>query len=108
MFYHLSIFKLSSTNCRSQKFIVLFETEKLCIFFFSLSVKRGECFGLIGVNGAGKSTTFKMVLGALTPSDGDVTVSCKRIGYCPQQSSIDQFIKTSKLLEVLSMKISSC
>ena len=46
-----------------------------------------------------------MVLGALTPSDGEVTVSCERIGYCPQQSSIDQFIKTSKLLEVLIVKI---
>merc|ERR550532_2805509 len=66
----------------------------------SLSVKRGECFGLIGVNGAGKSTTFKMVLGALTPGDGDVLVSCQRIGYCPQQNSIDPFIKTSKLLEI--------
>ena len=25
----------------------------------------GECFGLIGVNGAGKSTTFKMILGSV-------------------------------------------
>ena len=80
--------------------------RKRTYFSFSLSVKRGECFGLIGVNGAGKSTTFKMVLGALSPSDGDLSVNCERIGYCPQQSSIDQFIKTSKLLEVLIVKIS--
>ena len=33
-------------------------------------------------------------------------MNCERIGYCPQQSSIDQFIKTSKLLEVLMVKIS--
>ena len=29
-----------------------------------LGIPRGQCFGLLGVNGAGKSTTFKMVTGA--------------------------------------------
>merc|ERR1719410_2634451 len=80
------------------KFYKTLSTKFKAVDNLSLSVKRGECFGLIGVNGAGKSTTFKMVLGALSPSGGDLSVNCERIGYCPQQSSIDQFIKTSKLL----------
>lgn len=33
-------------------------------------VKRGECFGLLGVNGAGKSTTFKMLTGEELPNSG--------------------------------------
>lgn len=33
-------------------------------------VKPGECFGLLGVNGAGKSTTFKMLTGEEIPTTG--------------------------------------
>lgn len=33
-------------------------------------VKLGECFGLLGVNGAGKSTTFRMLTGEDIPSTG--------------------------------------
>ena len=35
-----------------------------------LTVDRGECFGLLGTNGAGKSTTFKMLSGDVLPSKG--------------------------------------
>ena len=31
----------------------------------SVGIAAGECFGLLGVNGAGKSTTFKILTGAL-------------------------------------------
>eukprot|EP00501_MAST-03F_sp_TOSAG23-6_P000910 GSMAST32.ASY1.ANO1.946.1 assembled CDS len=33
-------------------------------------IPQGECFGLLGVNGAGKSTTFKMLSGDVLPSSG--------------------------------------
>ena len=35
----------------------------------------GNCYGLIGVNGAGKSTFLKILSGQLEPSKGDVTIS---------------------------------
>jgi len=38
----------------------------------SFSVGRGECVGFIGANGAGKSTTIKMITGILTPTAGTV------------------------------------
>uniref|UniRef100_A0A671G5F2 ATP binding cassette subfamily A member 3 n=1 Tax=Rhinolophus ferrumequinum TaxID=59479 RepID=A0A671G5F2_RHIFE len=61
----------------------------------SLAVQKGECFGLLGFNGAGKSTTFKMLTGEETITSGDAFVGGysissdigkvrQRIGYCPQ------------------------
>lgn len=41
----------------------------------SFSVQRGEIFGLLGANGAGKSTTFRMLCGLLPASGGQLTVA---------------------------------
>src|SRR5690606_12484785 len=40
----------------------------------ALDVARGEVLGLLGVNGAGKSTTLRMVAGVLAPSAGTVRI----------------------------------
>lgn len=45
----------------------------------SFTVEEGEMFALIGENGAGKSTTIKMLTGILTPSDGEIVIN----GYVP-------------------------
>jgi ABC-2 type transport system ATP-binding protein len=45
----------------------------------SFEVSEGEMFALIGENGAGKSTTIKMLTGILTPSAGDIVIN----GYVP-------------------------
>ncbi|XP_059481121.1 phospholipid-transporting ATPase ABCA1-like isoform X2 [Neocloeon triangulifer] len=61
----------------------------------SFRVDRGECFGLLGVNGAGKSTTFRMLTGSAPPTEGDALLGGSRLkmnrrnflsglGYCPQ------------------------
>lgn len=41
----------------------------------TFSVKKGEVFGLLGANGAGKSTTFRMLCGLLPPSAGNLRVA---------------------------------
>jgi lipopolysaccharide transport system ATP-binding protein len=51
---------------RSRKF------EVLCDLTFE--VRQGEAFGIIGRNGAGKSTTLGLIAGVLIPSSGQVTV----------------------------------
>eukprot|EP01036_Dinobryon_divergens_P039319 gene39319-51817_t len=61
----------------------------------SLAIPNGECFGLLGINGAGKSTTLSMLTGETPPSHGQLSLNgmdllteihkCRRyIGYCPQ------------------------
>ncbi|TSA45396.1 ABC transporter ATP-binding protein [bacterium] len=43
----------------------------------SFSVQRGEIFGMLGVNGAGKSTTMNILIGLLTPTSGKITIMGK-------------------------------
>lgn len=40
----------------------------------SVTIREGQVFGLIGTNGAGKSTTMRMIAGVLKPDEGSVTV----------------------------------
>jgi ABC-2 type transport system ATP-binding protein len=65
----------------------------------SFSVRRGEIFGLLGANGAGKSTTFRMLCGLLPASAGTLTVAGHdlrhaaakargRLGYMAQRFSL--------------------
>ena len=65
----------------------------------SFTVARGEIFGLLGANGAGKSTTFRMLCGLLPPSEGRLRVAGfdlrtasaparGRIGYMAQRFSL--------------------
>jgi ABC-2 type transport system ATP-binding protein len=49
----------------------------------SFHVERGEIFGYLGANGAGKSTTIRMLCGLLAPSSGDATVAGHAISRDP-------------------------
>ena len=48
--------------------------EMFAVRDLSFTLQRGERVGLIGENGAGKSTTLKMLTGILVPSSGDLRV----------------------------------
>lgn len=59
-----------------------------------LEVRRGEVFGLLGPNGSGKTTTIKLLLGLLFPTEGEALVFGKpasdvakneRLGYLPER-----------------------
>src|SRR5438309_8899192 len=65
----------------------------------SFDVRRGEIFGFLGSNGAGKSTTIRMLCGLLKPSSGSASVGGvdvtrdpegvkRRIGYMSQRFSL--------------------
>ena len=41
----------------------------------SFAVRQGECVGIIGTNGSGKSTILKIITGVLNPTSGNVTVN---------------------------------
>src|SRR6201987_6265512 len=45
----------------------------------SLSIRKGESVGIIGVNGSGKSTLLQLIAGVLQPTTGRVQVNAKRV-----------------------------
>jgi len=49
-----------------------------------MQINRGDSIGLIGVNGAGKSTFMKIFLGELKCDTGELTRNTQKIGYLPQ------------------------
>ena len=54
---------------------------------FSLTIRRGERWAVMGRNGAGKSTLLKMIAGATTPDAGSVRLGASlQMGYFAQQS----------------------
>ena len=53
--------------------------KKLAVNNLNLKINDGEVFGLIGSNGAGKSTTIKMITGIITPTKGDVIIQGQSI-----------------------------
>ena len=75
----------------------------------NLEVQAGEIFGFLGPNGAGKTTTIKMLMGILSPTDGNgsifgqeiVTqrVALKKIiGYLPDDPVFYDFLSGEELL----------
>jgi len=65
----------------------------------SLQVRAGEIYGLVGPDGAGKTTTMRLLCGALSPDSGDISVgghsmvtdpdrAREQIGYLSQRFSL--------------------
>jgi ABC-2 type transport system ATP-binding protein len=72
-----------------------------------LQVYRGEIFGLLGPNGSGKTTTIKLLLGLLFPTEGDALIfnepttnvaKNERIGYLPEESYLYKFLNAEETL----------
>ena len=76
----------------------------------NFEINDGEIVGFLGANGAGKSTTLKMITGYLTPTNGDVIINGlniqehqlevqKQIGYLPELNPLYAEMKVYDLLE---------
>lgn len=82
----------------------------------SFSLKNNECFCLLGVNGAGKSTTFKCLTIEEFVSQGDIMINGKlikefyknpgllrnQIGYCPQTNPITDELTVKETIELIA------
>src|SRR3982750_2646657 len=82
--------------------------KKVALRALNLQVRRGEIFGLLGPNGSGKTTTIKLLLGLLFPTDGDALVfgqsagdvtKNERIGYLPEESYLYRFLNAEETLD---------
>ncbi|KAM5130482.1 phospholipid-transporting ATPase ABCA3-like [Callospermophilus lateralis] len=81
----------------------------LAVKNISLEVQRQECFGLLGYNGAGKTSTFQILTGEQSPTSGDVFIDGfsitknilkvkSRIGYCPQFDALLEYMTGREIM----------
>jgi ABC-2 type transport system ATP-binding protein len=82
--------------------------KKRALNALDLQIYRGEIFGLLGPNGSGKTTTIKLLLGLLFPTEGDAFVfgesaagvhKNERIGYLPEESYLYKFLNAEETLD---------
>ncbi|EOT40578.1 ABC transporter ATP-binding protein [Enterococcus columbae] len=80
----------------------------------NFEVKDGELVALIGLNGAGKSTTIKEIIGLLQPHQGSVQINGqslkedpegyrKQIGYIPESPALYEELTLKEHIEVTAM-----
>ena len=86
----------------------------LAVNQLSLGVEGSECFGLLGINGAGKTSVFKMLTGDENISNGNAWVEGfsiknqlnrvhQRIGYCPQFDALLEDLTGREILKIFSL-----
>jgi len=77
--------------------------SKAAVKGLTFSVKAGECFGLLGVNGAGKTSTFRMLTGDQRVTSGEAWVNGfsilknqqqlrQSISFCPQFDALNDLL----------------
>jgi ABC-2 type transport system ATP-binding protein len=69
--------------------------KRVVVDSLSLEVERGDIFGFLGQNGAGKSTTIRMVLGLVRPTSGAVRV----LGFDIARQPLKALARTGAIVE---------
>jgi ABC-2 type transport system ATP-binding protein len=59
--------------------------DLVAVDHLSFEVERGELFGLVGPDGAGKTTTLRMLAGVLRPSEGDALLDGVSVAHDPER-----------------------
>jgi ABC-2 type transport system ATP-binding protein len=79
----------------------------LALDHLDLQIRPGEVFGLLGPNGSGKSTTLKLLLGLVSPSEGEARVfglppdsleARQRVGFLPENPYFYAFLNGDETL----------
>ncbi|MES1912683.1 MAG: hypothetical protein MHM6MM_004918 [Cercozoa sp. M6MM] len=103
----------SEDELRVQHLRKVYKGGKIAVVDLSFGVAKGECFGLLGVNGAGKTSTLKMLTGELLPTTGTATIAgfdlvlqpdeCRRsLGYVPQHDALLPSLTPVQTLELFA------
>jgi ABC-2 type transport system ATP-binding protein len=104
---------LNSLHAVEMESVVKSYAETRAVYQVSLSVGRGEVFGLLGPNGSGKSTLMKLMLGLLKPDSGSISVDefdvqrnpieVRRIvGYVPESPRLYEFLTCIEYLDFVA------
>ncbi|CAK4700752.1 unnamed protein product [Aphanomyces euteiches] len=91
----------------------VYKGGKVGVVNLSLALPKGECFGYLGINGAGKSTTMKIMTGDVLPTSGSATLGGfdimtqqlevrRQIGYCPQFDALIDLMTVREHLELFA------
>jgi len=94
--------RLAETSVISKRFV-----DNLAVDGVSISISAGEIVGLVGANGAGKTTFIRMLLGLLRPDQGQVMLfgqaptraTRRRIGYMPQSMGLYEDLTVAENLD---------
>jgi ABC-2 type transport system ATP-binding protein len=87
--------------------------EKVAVKGLTLRVEPGEVMGFLGPNGSGKTTTIRLLMGLLLPSEGRATIlgkDCQReavalkrdVGYLPEEPFLYPYLSGLELLELVA------
>lgn len=87
--------------------------ERTAVQHLHLEVRPGEIYGLLGSNGAGKSSTIKAIVGLVRPESGSIRVfghdvatagleTKARIGYVPETSMLYEALTPHEFLEFVA------
>jgi ABC-2 type transport system ATP-binding protein len=68
----------------------------------SFEVHPGEIVAVIGPNGAGKTTLLSILAGILEPSEGEVTIAPRQLGWVPQQPAIYSKLSVAENLRLFA------
>jgi zinc transport system ATP-binding protein len=78
-------------------------------------VKEGECIGIIGPNGGGKTTLLKLILSLIAPTTGTIRLFGKKpqdayalVGFVPQNLSFDRSFPINVKEVILASRLSHC
>jgi len=82
--------------------------EIIAVSDLTLSINPGETLAIVGPNGSGKTTTLKILLGMLFPTEGEVTLFGRapgdpevqrRIGYLPEAPYFHEYLNGREMLQ---------
>lgn len=84
--------------------------EKSAVKDLQLEVGTGEVLGFLGPNGSGKTTTFRMILGIISPTKGSVNwdneniknIHKKMIGYLPEERGLFSNLKVDEHIKLFA------
>ena len=80
--FRIKSFKQKRTILKLQNISLSFQKRQI-LQNISFDINQGEIFGMLGLNGVGKSTIFNLVTGLIKPDKGDIIIKDERVNDYP-------------------------